>query len=194
MTRFPFSVIGIAAISALLAACASTRDADPATTTDHSGRMRGYVESSRVTDFCPDQDKRPDDARCIVTRGWDYSRGVTIVRTYDPQGKLIATEEPAGADLSLTEIEIARIEALMRADPRTRDTVNKPESCFGRWLVMREPVTSIATRAHAVSGLSQPPTAAIRRFCIRSSTDARRRSSIRTMYHPKRTLRILREL
>ena len=102
--------------------------------------MRGYVESSRVSDFCPDQAQRRDDERCIVTRGWDYARGKTIVRTFDPSGKLIATDVPDGADLSLTPIEKQRVEALVRADPRTRDIVNKPGVIiFDSGFVMREP-------------------------------------------------------
>lgn len=102
--------------------------------------MQGYVESARATDFCPDQRERRADERCVVTRGWDYAQGVTIVRTYDPAGKLISTEEPPGADLSLTAAEQARVEALVRADPRTSNIVNKPNVMF--WaggFVMREP-------------------------------------------------------
>src|SRR5690606_8144059 len=82
-------------------------------------RMQGYVESSRVTDFCPDQASRPETDRCVVTRGFDYATGRTVVRTYDPAGKLIGTDHPPGANLSLTEAERARLEALVRADPRT---------------------------------------------------------------------------
>jgi hypothetical protein len=140
MPRFRFSAIGLATVAALLQACAVAPGQDSVAGVDHSGRMRGYVESRRVSDFCPDQQNRRDDERCVVTRGWDYSRGVTIVRTYDPDGKLISTEEPPGADLSLTDIEKARIEALMRADPRTRDIVNKPGVMLWQGgFVMREP-------------------------------------------------------
>ena len=124
-----------AALGAALAGCATN-----SATTDHEGRMRGYVESASATDFCPDQKQRRDDERCIVTRGWDYDRGVTIVRTYDPAGKLITTEQPDGADLSLMPAEKARVEALVRADPRVSAIVNQPGVTF--WVggfVMREP-------------------------------------------------------
>ena len=138
--RFVFTVVGMASVACLLAACAGTPDADPGAAIDHSDRMRGYVESRRVTDFCPDQNQRRDDERCVVTYGWDYERGVTVVRTFDPDGKLIGTEEPAGADLSLTDAEKARVEALMRADPRTRDTVNKADVMLWQGgFVMRKP-------------------------------------------------------
>lgn len=63
-----------------------------------------------------------------------------MVHTYDPEGKLISTVEPPGADLSLTSAEAARVEALVRSDPRTRDIVNKPGVLF--WsggFAMREP-------------------------------------------------------
>lgn len=130
----------VCAIALLLGASANVGAGRSASGIDHSARMRGYVESSRVTDFCPDQQQRRADERCIVTRGWDYDRGVTIVRTFNPDGKLIDTVEPAGADLSLTAVEKARVEALVRADPRTRDIVNQPGIVF--WtggFVMREP-------------------------------------------------------
>lgn len=111
-----------------LAACGSAATRSGATTsTDHKGRMRGYVESSRVTDFCPDQSARRDDERCVVARGWDYARGQAIVRTYDPSGNLMSTQYPPGADLSLTELERERAAELVKSDPRTRDIVNKPD-------------------------------------------------------------------
>lgn len=141
--RFP----AISAACGILLACASTtvstsknvRDID-SVAVGTSARMHGYVESARATDFCPDQRERKDDERCVVTRGWDYGRGVTIVRTYDPSGRLISADEPPGADLSLTAPEQARVEALVRMDPRTRDLVNRPDVMF--WaggFAMREP-------------------------------------------------------
>src|SRR5690606_32611988 len=91
MTRFAFPAMAMVSIACLLAACAGIPNADPVAAIDHSDRMRGYVESRRVTDFCPDQNQRRDDERCVVTYGWDYERGVTVVRTFDPAGKVIAT-------------------------------------------------------------------------------------------------------
>lgn len=134
--RVAFSCVFCASLSA----CSTAPIGREGPAVDHSGRMRGYVESSRVTDFCPDQRVRRDDERCVVTRGWDYGHGETLVQTYDPSGKLIATEKPDGADLSLTAAEISRVEMLVRSDPRTREIVNQPgvkiiESGF----VMREP-------------------------------------------------------
>lgn len=131
---------GIVLLAGLLAACATHSGIEPDSDVDHSGRMRGYVESSKVTDFCPDQGSRRDDERCVVTRGWDYDRGVTIVRTYDPDGRLIGTVEPPGANLSLVPEEKARVETLVRSDPRTSAIVNKPGVLI--WtggFVMREP-------------------------------------------------------
>ena len=126
----------------LLGGCATGAKSggDPQAGIDHGGRMRGYIESRRVTDFCPDQASRREDERCIVTRGFDYSRGVTVVRTYDPSGALIATQEPPGADVSLTDVEQARVEALVRADPRISDIVNAPGVVLWHGgFVMREP-------------------------------------------------------
>lgn len=127
----------------LLGGCAAgpkSSGSDSLAGIDHSGRMRGYIESKRVTDFCPDQASRRDDERCVVTRGFDYSRGVTIVRTYDPNGVLIATQEPPGADVSLTDVERARVEALVRSDPRISDIVNAPDVVLWHGgFVMREP-------------------------------------------------------
>ena len=126
----------------LLGGCAAgpKSDNDSLAGIDHSGRMRGYIEAKRVTDFCPGQASRRDDERCIVTRGFDYSRGVTVVRTYDPNGALIATQEPPGADVSLTDVEQARVEALVRAEPRISDIVNAPGVVLWHGgFVMREP-------------------------------------------------------
>ncbi|MEZ5462791.1 hypothetical protein [Dokdonella sp.] len=117
-------------MAVLIGGCADRTGSEVVSADNHAGRMTGYVESRKVTDFCPDQDQRADDERCTVTHGWDYDRGVNIVRTYDPAGKIISEVEPPGADLSLTPAESARVEALVRADPRTRDIVNKPEVMF----------------------------------------------------------------
>ena len=125
-----------------LAACGSAPDSRSGDVhkVDHSGRMRGYVESSKVTDFCPDQSRRRDDERCVVTRGFDYARGITIVRTFDPAGQLLSSVDVAGADLSLTEVERARVETLIRADPRTKNVVNAPDvMLWDGGFVMREP-------------------------------------------------------
>jgi hypothetical protein len=122
--------IALIVLAVMTGGCADRAESEVVSADNHAGRMTGYVESSKVTDFCPDQSQRADDERCTVTRGWDYDRGVNIVRTYDPSGKLISTDEPPGADLSLTPAESARVEALVRADPRTRDIVNKPEVMF----------------------------------------------------------------
>lgn len=128
------------ALVAMLAACHGQSSVQSGFGVDHSGRMQGYVESRRVTDFCPDQSQRRDDERCVVTHGWDYDRGVTIVRTYDPQGRLIGTIEPPGADLSLVPEEKARVETLVRTDPRTRAIVDQPGvSIWAGGFVMREP-------------------------------------------------------
>ena len=131
------------ALCLLLSACAGRTGVREG---DHAGRIRGYVESSRVTDFCPGAN-RPADERCVVTRGWDYDKGVTVVRTYDPSGQLIDTRNPPGADLSLTPPEQARVEALVRADPRTAPIVNRPGVMF--WsggFVMREPGDAFCDR------------------------------------------------
>lgn len=137
-----FRACYLLALSLGLAACGSqaTRNDIASDGIDHSGRMRGYVESSRVTDFCPDQSERRDDERCVVTRGWDYARGQNIVRTFDPNGNLIATQYPPGADLSLTEPERQLAAALVKLDPRTRDIVNKPDVMLWHGgFAMREP-------------------------------------------------------
>ncbi|MBN8481301.1 MAG: hypothetical protein J0L88_06900, partial [Xanthomonadales bacterium] len=107
---------------------------------DAAGRMRGYIESSRVTDLCPDPGKRAAEDRCVVTRGFDYTRGETVVRMYDPAGRLVLTEHPPGADVSLTPIEHARVEALMRVDARTAPIVNRTGVVlWAGGFVVREP-------------------------------------------------------
>ena len=141
-----FRRIASSALATLLVACAHDGvapgggHAAVADGTDHRGRMRGYVESSRASDFCPDPHRRRDDERCLVTRGWDYSRGIAVVRTFDPAGRLMTEEHPPGADLSLVPAEQARVEALVRADPRTAPIVNRPGvMLWSGGFVMREP-------------------------------------------------------
>lgn len=131
------AMVGLLVLVSLTACAPISRSIDGL---DQPGRMRGLVESSRVTDFCPQPPIRRADERCIVTRSWDYDRGVTVVRTYDPQGTLILTQTPPGADLSLTAAEQARIETLMRTDPRTSSIVNVPGvMVWSGGFVMREP-------------------------------------------------------
>lgn len=149
VSHFPFrqSRTGMLGFVIFLAACAAVQTNQREDKIDHAGRMRGYIQSSKVTDFCPDQSQRRDDERCVVTRGFDYSTGQTIVRTFDPEGKLMRTEKPDGADLSLTPAEKSRVEFLVRSDPRTRDIVNKPGvMIFESGFVMREPGDSWCDR------------------------------------------------
>lgn len=136
------ALVGMAVLvfAALAGGCANEVAPEVPSADNHAGRMTGYIESRRITDFCPDQNERADDERCVVTHGWDYDRGQTIVRTYDPSGMLLATEEPDGADLSLTPAEQARVEWLVRSDPRTRDVVNRPDVLvWDSGFAMREP-------------------------------------------------------
>ncbi len=133
----------LAVVAALLvtAACAGTaaREGGRAPL-DAGGRMHGYVESRRVTDFCPEALRRAADERCTVTRGWDYAAKRAVVRTYDPTGVLVSEDHPDGADLSLVAEESARVEALLRHDPRTAPVVNRPGvMVWAGGFVMREP-------------------------------------------------------
>jgi hypothetical protein len=99
-------------------------DASKAIPADPAGRMHGYVESRQITDFCPG--RASEAVRCAVTYGWDYDRGVAVRRMYDPDGKLIESQDIGPATVALTEIETARVEALVRADPRVAPIINRP--------------------------------------------------------------------
>lgn len=107
---------------------------------DPDGRLRGYVESARASDFCPGPMKWRNDQRCVVTRGWDYSKGVTLVRTYDPSGKLLREMIEPGADLSLVAAEQIRVESLVRSEPTIASVVNRPTvRVWAGGFVFREP-------------------------------------------------------
>jgi hypothetical protein len=99
-------------------------DASKAIPADPAGRMRGYVESRQITDFCPG--RASEAVRCVVTYGWDYDRGVAVRRMYDPDGKQMDSQEIGPATVALTGIETARVEALVRADPRVAPIINRP--------------------------------------------------------------------
>lgn len=133
---------GVIPLLALVAACTQTpmrHEAPPSADGGH-GRMSGYVESQRATDFCPDQNRRRADERCVVTRGWDYAAGVGIQRVFDPQGRRISEEVLPGADLSLTPAERRRVEDLVRADPQLAPIINQPGvRVWAGGFVVREP-------------------------------------------------------
>lgn len=124
---------------------------------DPNQRLRGYVESEKASDFCPGPKVWRPDQRCMVTRGWDYSNGQTLVRTYDPQGKLLAEVVEPGADLSLVPSEKLRVESLVRADPALASVVNRPTvRIWAGGFAFREPGDRFCDRAsrcvHAIAG------------------------------------------
>lgn len=142
MTLKHFRPAGVVPLLAIVAACAqpSTRHEASPLADGHQGRMSGYVESQRATDFCPDQRQRRADERCVVTRGWDYATGVAILRMFDPQGRKINEEVLPGADLSLTPAEQRRVEDLVRADPQLAPIINQPGvRVWAGGFVVREP-------------------------------------------------------
>lgn len=115
-----------------LAGCASvTRSPGPARASAElvasdvaeAGRMRGIVINRRYGDFFMVDRK---EVRREIELAWDYDRGTAIRRTYDLSGKLLGTEDLPGAEMRLTEIEDARVKALVSGYPTLRDIVKQP--------------------------------------------------------------------
>lgn len=124
---------------------------------DANARMRGYIESSRATDFCPGPKKWRPDQRCVVTRGWDYSKAETFVRTFDPEGERLDEVVEPGADLSLVPAEQQRVESLLRAEPTLAPVVNRPSvRVWAGGFVFRKPGDPFCDRGsrcvHAIAG------------------------------------------
>lgn len=78
------------------------------------GRMKGIVINRSYEDFFVHEGV---ETRRRIELAWDYDRGTAIRRTYDLDGKLLANEDVAGAEMRLTPDEDERVKALVRGYP-----------------------------------------------------------------------------
>ena len=82
------------------------------------GRMKGIVVNRSYEDFFVHEGV---ETRRRIELAWDYDRATAIRRTYDLDGKLLQTEDVAGAEMRLTPVEDERVKALVRGYPGLRD-------------------------------------------------------------------------
>lgn len=124
------ATIAVVLLGLALAGCASvTRAPAPASVelvasdVPEAGRMKGIVINRRYGDFFV-IDRQ--EVRREIELAWDYDRGTAIRRTYDLSGALLGTEDLPGAEMRLTEIEDARVKALVSGYPTLKDIVKQP--------------------------------------------------------------------
>lgn len=105
-----------------LAGCAATPGPRPAAPAPElvasdapaDGRMKGIVINRSYEDFFVHDGV---ETRRRIELAWDYDRGTAIRRTYDLDGRLLANEDVAGAEMRLTPDEDERVKALVRGYP-----------------------------------------------------------------------------
>ena len=85
--------------------------------------MHGIVINRRYGDFFM-IDRQ--EVRREIELAWDYDRGTAIRRTYDLSGKLLQSEDIAGAEMRLTDLENDRVKALVSGYPTLKEIVRKP--------------------------------------------------------------------
>lgn len=166
IVRF-FLLIGAGMLALIAAGCAvdpSARPASSATTVAAvapGGRMQGYVIARRHSDFVFVDGK---EQRREVEYGWDYAQGLALRKTFDEAGHLLETEEMAGANLTLTDVEVERVRQLVRAQPALKAIVDKPDVLiWAGGFVFRKPGDPYCDRGsrciHAIAAADHGDTA-----------------------------------
>lgn len=87
------------------------------------GRLHGYVVGRRHGDFSWKDGK---ERRYEVEYGWDYDQGIALRKTFDEAGALLSERRVRGEEPPLTEIERARVQALVRGQPELKPLVDRP--------------------------------------------------------------------
>lgn len=133
-----------AALVMLLASCAMqapSRSAKSAALgvnrASPNGRLHGYVTARRVSDFIMVAGK---EHRRVVEYGWDYDRAQGVRKTFDDDGDLLETRQIPAANIPLTPIEVARVHALVHAQPELTSLFDKPDVViWGDGFAYRDP-------------------------------------------------------
>lgn len=102
-----------------------------------AGRMKGIVINRSYEDFFVHDGV---ETRRRIELAWDYDRATAIRRTYDLDGKLLLTEDIAGAEMRLTPAEDERVKALVLGYPTLRSIATQPGVViWAGGFVMRKP-------------------------------------------------------
>lgn len=119
-----FSSVGALLLNACTSPSAPEAVEEPiASAAPSDGRMSGYVMLRRYQDrFNVDGQEVVRD----VEYGWDYARGMTVLKMFDTDGRLVSSEDRPGESLRLNEAENARAEALVRTHPQLEQILNQP--------------------------------------------------------------------
>lgn len=125
--KTPVLLIALSA-GVLIAGCGSrtSQQAAPdpiASAAPAEGRMQGYVTLYRYQDRFRVEGK---EVVRDVEYGWDYARGMTVLKMFDADGQMVSSEDRPGESLRLTDAENARAEALVRTHPQLEQIVNQP--------------------------------------------------------------------
>lgn len=139
------SLIAAAWVLLALAGCASAPRNGPAPASPElvasqvsdTGRMKGIVVNRSYEDFFVHDGV---ETRRRIELAWDYDRGTAIRRTYDLDGKLLQTEDIAGAEMRLTPLEDDRVKALVNGYPTLGSIAQQPGVViWAGGFVMRKP-------------------------------------------------------
>lgn len=133
------------ALALLMTGCAFAPRTGPARATPElvasevpaAGRMKGIVINRSYEDFFVHDGV---ETRRRIELAWDYDRATAIRRTYDLDGKLLLTEDIAGAEMRLTPAEDERVKALVLGYPTLRSIATQPGVViWAGGFVMRKP-------------------------------------------------------
>ncbi len=133
------------AFALLMTGCAFAPRTGPARATPElvasevpaAGRMKGIVINRSYEDFFVHDGV---ETRRRIELAWDYDRATAIRRTYDLDGKLLLTEDIAGAEMRLTPAEDERVKALVLGYPTLRSIATQPGVViWAGGFVMRKP-------------------------------------------------------
>lgn len=121
-------VLPLFGVAILVAACAGgppsrTKPDDTPIASDvpAEGRLHGYVMERHYGDFFIIDGK---EVRRQIEYGWDYDRATGVRKTFDPEGRLLQSEDLAGGEMALNETEAERVRALVRGHPALKAIAN----------------------------------------------------------------------
>jgi len=125
--------------AAALSGCA-TPSAVVTNSAEQTSRIRGLHYVREYVDINKVDNK---DVYTRIRMFWDYTRGVTVVETFDMDRNLLSTVDEPGLTPNATEAETARVIALTKAEPKLKAIVSRPAIFFHSGFVYREGSDSV---------------------------------------------------
>ena len=122
--NFSFCILFLAALSA----CSQpTKPSATSAESVVSARPSGFVS---VREYVDSVKTDHGDQYQNVQYGWDYDRGVAMERITTLEGELVSENEQPALTLRATEAEMDYAYALVRADPRLKQTAIRKDARF----------------------------------------------------------------